>query len=69
MSVSCPAREKEEVRGEQTVWDHVQVSSQSEASIVKSWPIRGQFVIELTNQRQLKNKLTNQKPELQHLTY
>ena len=31
MSVSCPAREQE-ARGEQTVWDHVQVSSQSEDS-------------------------------------
>ena len=28
MSVSCPAREKED-RGEETVWDHVQVSSDS----------------------------------------
>ena len=28
MSVSCPAREKED-RGEETVWDHVQVNSDS----------------------------------------
>ena len=32
MSVSCPAREKE-VRGKETVWDHVQVNSQSKSRI------------------------------------
>ena len=26
VSVSCPARDKEEAGGERTVWDHVQVS-------------------------------------------